>query len=72
MGHKSDGGGAGYIRSCESFYNQFNERVKAIYTQMAEEFADYDEKLLFSGINEIIDENSSVCFIKKKFLILWF
>ena len=26
-----DGGGEGYIRSCESSYNQFNERVKAIY-----------------------------------------
>ena len=54
-----DGGGEGYIRSCESSYNQFNERVKAIYTQMAQEFADYGEKLLFSGINEIIDENTS-------------
>lgn len=54
-----DAGGIGYIRSCESSYNQFGDRVKSIYTQMANQFSEYGEKLLFSGINEIIDENTS-------------
>lgn len=54
-----DAGGRGWVRACESSYNQYSNRLRAIYTQLANTFADYDEKLLLSGINEILDENSS-------------
>lgn len=54
-----DGGGIGYIRSCESSFKQFGDRVKSIYKQMASQFEDYGEKLLFAGVNELIDENTS-------------
>ena len=52
-----DAGGNGWGRACESSFNQYSTRLRAIYTQLANTFADYGEKLLFSGINEILDEN---------------
>lgn len=54
-----DAGGRGWVRACESSFNQYSNRLRAIYTQLANTFADYGEKLLLSGINEILDEKSS-------------
>lgn len=54
-----DGGANGWVKACESSYNQFSKRLESIYSQISEIFADYDDKLLFEGVNEILDENSS-------------
>lgn len=54
-----DGGGAGWVRACESSYNQFAGRLESIYSQIGNAFKDYNQKLLFCGVNEILDENAS-------------
>lgn len=54
-----DGGAFGWIRACEKSYEQFSSRLANIYSQLGETFKDYDERLLFEGVNEILDENSS-------------
>ncbi|MCR4743379.1 MAG: glycoside hydrolase family 5 protein [Treponema sp.] len=54
-----DSGGHGWVRACESSYLQYSDRLTSIYKQLAQTFADYDEKLLLAGINEILDENAS-------------
>lgn len=54
-----DGGASGWVRACETSYAQFSDRLAAIYGQLAESFAGYDGKLLFEGVNEIIDEHAS-------------
>lgn len=54
-----DSGARGWIRACESSYLQYSDRFRAIYSQLAETFADYDDKLLLAGMNEILDENAS-------------
>lgn len=54
-----DGGANGWVKACESSYNQFSSRLEKIYEQISKTFGDYDEKLLFGSVNEILDENSS-------------
>ena len=54
-----DSGGNGWVRACESSYQQYSERLEKIYKELAFTFADYDEKLLLAGVNEILDENAS-------------
>jgi len=53
-----DGGASGWARACESAYNTFSSRLTSIYKQISNTFADYDERLLFGGVNEILDEHS--------------
>ena len=43
-------------------YNAQHERFAAIWKQIAEEFKDYDEHLLFEGYNEMTDKADSWCF----------
>lgn len=43
-------------------YNAQHERFAAIWKQIAEEFKDYDEHLLFEGYNEMTDPANSWCF----------
>lgn len=54
-----DGGEKGWVRACESSFNQFSKRLVSIYEQICKTFADYDERLLFEGVNEMLDENAS-------------
>ena len=37
-----DAGGNGWVRACESSFNQYSTRLSAIYTQLANTFADYN------------------------------
>ncbi len=46
----------------EEEYAQQKERFEAIWTQIAEEFRDYDGHLLFEGYNEMLDSYNSWCF----------
>ncbi len=43
----------------ETNYAQEHERFEAVWTQIANEFRDYDEHLLFEGYNEMLDANNS-------------
>ena len=43
----------------ETNYAQEHERFEAVWTQIANEFKDYDEHLLFEGYNEMLDANNS-------------
>ena len=37
-------------------YNKYNERFKSLWTQIAKEFENYDERLIFASMNEVTDE----------------
>lgn len=54
-----DGGEAGWVKACESSFNQFSPRLEKIYRQMCECFADYSERLLFAGVNEMLNGKGS-------------
>lgn len=44
-----------WIRADEANYQRNHERFENIWRQIAEEFKDYDEHLLFEGYNEMLD-----------------
>lgn len=46
----------------EKEYAEQKDRFEAIWTQIAEEFKDYDGRLLFEGYNEMLDPYDSWCF----------
>ena len=48
-----------WVIADETNYEQNHERFEAIWRQIAEEFKDYDEHLLFEGYNEIADKWNS-------------
>ncbi len=50
-----DGGADGWIEAYEESYNKYSQRFAAVWTQIAETFADYDERLLFESMNEVLD-----------------
>ena len=54
-----DGGADGWIEATEDSYNTYGERFASVWTQIAETFADYDERLLFESMNEVLDGNNS-------------
>ncbi|MBO4858180.1 MAG: glycoside hydrolase family 5 protein [Treponema sp.] len=54
-----DGGADGWIKACESSWKQYQGRFGNIWTQLANTFKDYDERLIFESMNEVLDENST-------------
>ena len=54
-----DGGSNGWIKACKSSWEQYNHRFENIWSQIAETFKDYDERLLFESMNEVLDENAT-------------
>ena len=46
----------GWVCATERMYNKFSPRFESLWTQIATEFADYDERLIFASMNEVIDE----------------
>ncbi len=54
-----DGGASGWIKACESSWNQYKERFANIWTQIATEFKDYDERLIFESMNEVLNEKAN-------------
>ena len=46
----------------DGVYKKERSRFEALWTQIAEEFRDYDEHLLFEGYNEMLDTQRSWCF----------
>ena len=53
-----DTGNDGWIRASETNYNENEERVRNMITQIADYFKDYDQKLILEGFNEMVDEKS--------------
>lgn len=54
-----DGGADGWIEASEASYTEYHQRFAAIWTQIAETFADYDERLLFESTNEVLDASNN-------------
>ena len=51
-----------WIKADEANYEQNKTRYENLWQQIAEEFKDYDEHLLFESYNEMLDKLSSWCF----------
>lgn len=51
-----------WLRADEDVYAKQKERFEALWTQIATEFKDYGEKLVFEGYNEMLDTYGSWCF----------
>ena len=51
-----------WIKADEANYTQNKARYENLWKQIAEEFKDYDEHLLFESYNEMLDKLSSWCF----------
>ena len=60
--HDTGEANTAWLMADEENYSQQHERFEAIWTQIAEEFRDYDEHLLFEGYNEMLDRERSWCF----------
>ena len=46
----------------ETIYNNTKDRYENLWKQIAEKFKDYDQRLLFEGYNEMLDNLNSWCF----------
>lgn len=60
--HDTGSAATAWLRADETVYEEQKERFEALWTAIATEFKDYDEKLLFEGYNEMLDPYSSWCF----------
>lgn len=55
----ADNGSYHWIKADEDNYASYKDRFEGLWTQIAEEFKDYDGKLLFEGYNEMLDAKST-------------
>lgn len=60
--HDTGAANTAWLIADEAVYAAQRERFEAVWTQIAEEFRDYDEHLLFEGYNEMLDVKRSWCF----------
>ena len=60
--HDTGAANTAWLVADEETYTRQHKRFEAIWTQIAEEFRDYDEHLLFEGYNEMLDTDRSWCF----------
>ena len=51
-----------WLKADETTYNNVRERYENLWKQIAEEFKDYDQHLLFESYNEMLDVKNSWCF----------
>lgn len=51
-----------WIKADEENYTQNKTRFEHLWAQIAEEFKDYGDKLLFEGYNEMLDKLNSWCY----------
>lgn len=54
-----DVGGESWLKASDSNVNANAEKFTALWTQIANEFAGYDNRLMFEGFNEILDEDNN-------------
>ena len=57
--HDTGSANTAWLVASETDYAKQKDRFEAIWTQIAEEFKDYDEHLLFEGYNEMLDPYGS-------------
>ena len=60
--HDTGASNTAWLIADDSAYKKEQSRFEALWTQIAEEFRDYDEHLLFEGYNEMLDTQRSWCF----------
>lgn len=60
--HDTGAASTRWLVAGEEEYAAQKDRFEAVWTQIAEEFRDYDEHLLFEGYNEMLDPYNSWCF----------
>ena len=60
--HDTGAATTAWLVASEDDYAKQKERFEAVWKQIAEEFKDYDEHLLFEGYNEMLDPYDSWCF----------
>ena len=60
--HDTGASSTAWLIASEADYAKQKERYEEVWRQIAEEFKDYDEHLLFEGYNEMLDTYDSWCF----------
>ena len=60
--HDTGAASTAWLIASEEDYAKEKDRFEAVWTQIAEEFKDYDEHLLFEAYNEMLDPYNSWCF----------
>ncbi|MDE6417405.1 MAG: glycoside hydrolase family 5 protein [Duncaniella sp.] len=60
--HDTGAASTRWLVAGEEEYAQQKVRFEAIWTQIAEEFRDYDGHVIFEGYNEMLDKYNSWCF----------
>ncbi len=60
--HDTGASSTAWLVATEADYAQQKARFEEVWRQIAEEFKDYDEHLLFEGYNEMLDNYDSWCF----------
>lgn len=60
--HDTGAASTAWLVAGEKEYEEVKDRFEAVWTQIAEEFKDYDGRLLFEGYNEMLDPYDSWCF----------
>ena len=60
--HDTGAANTAWLIADSKVYEKEHERFEAVWTQIAEEFRDYDEHLLFEGYNEMLDSYRSWCY----------
>lgn len=60
--HDTGNGDTHWLHANMEIYNAQKERYEYLWKQIAEEFKDYNEKLLFESYNEMLDKYNSWCF----------
>ena len=60
--HDTGASSTAWLIADEAVYAREKERFEAVWRQIAEEFKDYGERLLFEGYNEMLDTYDSWCF----------
>ncbi len=60
--HDTGDGNIHWLHASTKTYNSVKGKYEALWQQIAEEFKDYGEKLLFEAYNEMLDDYNSWCF----------
>ena len=60
--HDTGAANTAWLIADDAVYAEQQSRFEAVWKQIAEEFKDYDEHLLFEGYNEMLDSKRSWCF----------
>jgi aryl-phospho-beta-D-glucosidase BglC (GH1 family) len=60
--HDTGAGNTAWLIADETVYNNTKERYENLWKQIAVEFKDYGERLLFESYNEMLDSKRSWCF----------